>query len=104
MNARQLAMRDPARAALMGAISGASFGFGADYGASRVANANARPPRDFSRPSVGFGDDYGFGDEMGDDYGAEYGDDYGFGDEYGFGAARRRPARPAAAAARRPAA
>ena len=104
MNARQLASRDPARAALMGAISGASFGFGADYGASRVANSNARP-RDFSRPSVGFGDDYGFGDAygfgdeagFGDAYG--FGDEAGFGDEYGFGAAvkRRRGIRPPAA-------
>jgi len=32
MNGQQLAARDPAKAALMGAIAGAHFGFGDDYG------------------------------------------------------------------------
>ena len=95
MNARQLAMRDPAKAAIMGAITGDSFGFGQDYGASRPVNDINRPrprlvPNQFSH--VGFGDDYGFG-------AYEYNGDFGFGapdygDDYGFGAARARARRP----------
>lgn len=67
-NARQLALRDPARAALLGAIGGSDFG-------SSVPVRTA--PMKFSP-----GDDYGFGD-----------DDTGFGDdEYGFGAAAKHHA------------
>lgn len=68
-NAQQLALRDPALAAILGviAVNGTSFGSESDFGAEE--------------------DDYGaeFGD---DDYGAEFGDD-----DYGadFGAAARRP-------------
>ncbi len=53
MKSKSLAMRDPAAAALLGAV-GSDFGsdFGADYG-----------------------DD--FGDDMGDEFGADYGADYG---------------------------
>lgn len=88
MNARQLAMRDPARAAIMGAISGESFGFGQDYGASQVANDRRPSPRlAYSRPSVGFGDDYGFG---------AY--------DYGFGAPAHHAKHPAAHPGAHPAA
>lgn len=107
MNARQLAMRDPARAALMGAISGVAFGFGADY--SRRAPV-APPPQALARHRVGFGDDYGFGFGPGGDpynqappgVGFGFGGvpdlaqfEYGFGDDYGFGAARHRRRHPA---------
>lgn len=65
-NSRQLALRDPARAALLGAIAGADFG--------AQPQVRARP--------MAFtpGDDYGFGEEL---------DMAGFGDEHGFGAAAR---------------
>jgi hypothetical protein len=69
MNARQLAMRDPAAAALMGAIPGREFGFGDDYGFGAGFGLSAYDP------SANIGDDYG--------------------DDYGFGAApapHRRPA------------
>jgi hypothetical protein len=69
-NARQLAMRDPALAALMGALPGTDFG---SEGGSDFA-----------------GDFYGdFGDEMSGDtlYGADYGGDFGM-----FGAAAAAPA------------
>ncbi len=71
-NAQQLAMRDPALAALMGALPGADFGsdFGADFGE--------------------------FGDDMGADYGADYGADWGA--EFGAAAAvTHAPAHHAAA-------
>lgn len=105
MNARQLAMRDPARAALMGAISGVAFGFGADY-APRAPQPMAlygRQPMP-QQHRVGFGDDYGFGFGPGGDpynsappgvgFGLGADVDYGFGDEYGFGRAGRRPHAP----------
>ncbi len=71
-NAKQLAMRDPAAAVLLGAIAGADFGvesspfgheFGSDFGAD-------------------FGDDFGstfspMGADFGDDWGADFGDDFG---------------------------
>jgi hypothetical protein len=68
-------MREPALAMLMGALpQGDHFGFGAQ----------------FQEPQVGFGDDYGYGDDgygYGDD-GYGYGDDgYGYGYGYGFGLA-----------------
>lgn len=53
-NARQLALRDPALAALLGVVGSGSSDFGADFGAD-------------------FGDDSDFGD----DYGAEFGADFG---------------------------
>lgn len=70
-----LAMRDPALAALMGGIApGGDFGgeFGADFG---------------------FGDDEDFGDDFGDE--DDMGDDSDYGDD--FGAARRRKPTPKAA-------
>jgi hypothetical protein len=56
-NARELAMRDPAKAALFGVIATAALGSnGSDFGAD----------------DYGFGDDeHGFGDDAGDDYGAD---------------------------------
>lgn len=72
MNARDLTRRDPAMAALMGAI-GSDFGsdFGSEFGSE-------------------FGADYGA--DYGDDMGADYGDDLGaeFGES--FGGARPAPA------------
>lgn len=63
-NSKQLALRDPARAALLGVIAGTDFG------------SQAFTP----------GDDYGFGDDDDDDDAG-----YGFGDdEYGFGAAAKK--------------
>lgn len=59
MNARQLAMRDPALAALTGAIIGASFGSESMFGAET----------DFAP------DDADFGNEFGDDMHGEFGDD-----------------------------
>lgn len=83
-NSRQLAMRDPALAAIMGAITGTNFGV---------------EPRRGGRSVSSFGDEYGddpFGaDDVGDDYGAEFGDDYGA----EFGAAALARPTPAAAAA-----
>lgn len=83
-NAKTLALRDPARAALVGAIGGASFGaeFGTEFG------------DEFSAEDDPFGED-----PFGDDYGAEFGEDFGADD---FGAARRAVVRrpnPAAVAA-----
>jgi hypothetical protein len=65
-NARQLAMRDPALAALMGvvAMSGSDFGHDSSYGSD-------------------------FGAEFGDDFGTEFGTD--FGDEFGADAPAGRP-------------
>ncbi len=57
-NARQLAMRDPANAALFGVIAAASLGVnGSDFGSD-------------DEHGFGFGDDYG-DDDAGDDYGAD---------------------------------
>jgi hypothetical protein len=72
-------MRDPALAALLGALPGSNFGTESDFGAE-------------------FGDDVGddMGDDMGDDYGAEFGDDYGA--EFGA-AALTKPSPQAALAA-----
>lgn len=63
MNSRQLAMRDPALAALVGAIAGASFG-------SEFAG-------DFAPDEANFGSEFGseFGNEFGDDMGGDFGDD-----------------------------
>jgi len=52
-NARSLALRDPASAALMGAIAGDNFGFGDDYG------FDGNTPNPFPQIDLGF--DYGFG-------------------------------------------
>lgn len=73
-NRRQLALRDPGLAALVG-VTGADFGgdFGDDMGDD-------------------FGDDMGgddFGDEMGDDMGGDFGDDMG--EEFGAAPARVNP-------------
>lgn len=103
MNGHQLAARDPAMAALLGAIPGHDFGY------SRPSPRFA-PPRRFA--GVGFGDDYGFGD--GEDAYDQFDAGFGAGDpnEYfsaGFGAPvpnRRAPARrvpPRMAPARHPA-
>ncbi|MGH9966568.1 MAG: hypothetical protein ACREBG_01875 [Pyrinomonadaceae bacterium] len=59
MNAYQLAMRDPAAAAIFGLMPNGGADFGSEYSGAEST----------------FGDD--FGDDMGDDYGAEFGDDYG---------------------------
>lgn len=76
-NAQTLAMRDPARAALVGAISGANFGgesqFGAEFG-DEFGD-------EFSAEADPFGED-----PFGEDFGVDFGDD-GFGAD--FGAARR---------------
>jgi hypothetical protein len=59
MNSKDLALRDPAAAALMGILgSGGSADFGAEYGAD-------------------FGD--GFGDDVGGDFGDDVGADFGAG-------------------------
>lgn len=65
-NAKQLALRDPAAAVLLGAIAGADFG---------------SEPSDFGAE---FGDDWGadFGSvfsptDFGEDFGADFGDDFG---------------------------
>jgi len=80
MKAKQLAMRDPALAAIMGVDFGSDFGQDDDE-----IHLNSDPT---------FGADFGadFGDDMGDDYGADFGDDMGA----DFGAA---PARPTASQA-----
>jgi hypothetical protein len=72
-NAQNLAMRDPALAALMGAFKGGNFGF--EGSRSHAGSAD-------------FGDDYGaeFGDDMGDD---DVGDDMGA--EFGAAARTHRP-------------
>lgn len=77
LNSKALTRRDPALAALMGAIPAANFG--------REGGSSS----EFS---------------FGDDYGDDYGDDMGFGDEVGFGAAtavahRSRPTAQQALAA-----
>jgi len=69
MNARQLALRDPALAALTGAISGSSFG------------------HDSWSNDEGFAPDTSFGADFGDDWGADFGEgdmhgDFGFGDDH----------------------
>src|SRR5437868_1730292 len=70
MNSRQLAMRDPALAALVGAIAGSDFGteasFGADFGAD-------------------------FGDDMHGDFGADMHGDFGADMHGDFGAAESTP-------------
>lgn len=70
VNMREMVRRDPALAALMGAIPGFSFGY-----SEPAARRSAPLPQ-----GVGFGDDYGFGEP-----------DYGFGK-----AARPHAAHPAA--------
>lgn len=75
MKQRQLVMRDPALAALMGGIVGGDFG--GEFG-------------------FGFGDDDMGDDDMGDD---DYGDDDDVGDDFGGRAVRRRRPTPAAALA-----
>ncbi len=67
-NAKQLAMRDPAAAVLLGAIAGADFGsedssFGSDFGDDWGA--------DFGSVFSPMGADFG------DDWGADFGDDFG---------------------------
>lgn len=87
MKGIELMRRDPAAAALMGALPG-----GSDFGMSRRG-----APRHSAVVGSDFGDDFGeFGDEFGDDMGDDMGDDYG--DDFGAGApARGRPS-PAAMA------
>jgi hypothetical protein len=64
-NASQLSMRDPALAAVMGALPGSDFGY-APRGYGRSPYPQSRPmPRQMRRPVADFG--YGFGY----DYGAE---------------------------------
>jgi len=74
-NANQLAMRDPALAALMGIVAIGGTNFGGDLARHSVHGESD------------FGDDYGA--EFGDDMGAEFGDDYGA--EFGAAAAPRSP-------------
>jgi hypothetical protein len=90
-NARQLTLRDPALASIMGLIANRGSNFGLER--------RSRSPRRSS-----FGDELaGESDPFGMDAGAEFGDEMGaeFGDEYGaeFGGRRRRPPSPAAVAA-----
>lgn len=83
-NAMSLAMRDPAMAALMGAISAGSFGREADFGNDFSADMSA--------------DMYGDFGDVGGDFG-DVGGDFGDGGMYGdFGAARARKPHPAAMA------
>ena len=72
-NSRQLAMRDPAAAAMLGLIgaNGANFGNEMDFGS------------DFSPMGYDGTLDDGFGAEFGDDWGAEFGDAE-------FGAAKKK--------------
>ena len=81
-NAKNLALRDPALAALVGAIHSVNFG---------------------NESSAGAADDFGdeLGDDFGDDFGDELGDDFGddFGDEIGAAPQRRRKINPAKARA-----
>lgn len=60
VNANQLAARDPAKAALMGAIAGNSFGFGDDYGFGAYGRRGAISAYDPSA-NIGFGGQWGWG-------------------------------------------
>lgn len=74
-NSRQLALRDPAAAALLGVIAGDNFGQESSYGADFAAD-----PFGSEFGGVSFGDDYGadFGTMFGDQYGADlWGADFG---------------------------
>lgn len=76
VNMHQLAARDPALAALVGAIAGHDFGQDADYDPSPDFQAGfGFSPYDPYAHSIGFGNIYGYGE-----------------DDYGFGAAPRGPA------------
>ncbi len=75
-NAQQLAMRDPAAAALLGLIATADFGHEAvpsHFGGESVFGADFGVFGDFVDPyGADFGDE-GFGDDFGDDFGADFG-------------------------------
>lgn len=77
LNMHLLAARDPAMAALVGAIPGH------DFGVERTQD---------HRFGFGFSPYDPYAHSMGYEYGDDYGDDHGFGDEYGFGAPPRGPA------------
>jgi hypothetical protein len=98
MNAAQLVMREPALAALMGALpQGNNFGFGDDYpgmGYGFGLQSSVDPSANMGLPGFGYTPQLGYG------YGADDETFYGYGDDYGFGAHRRRhpaahPAHPA---------
>lgn len=81
-NSRQLAMRDPALAALVGALSGADFGAESSFGAEAFGE-------DYSEdPDL----DGSFGEEFGEEFGEDFGED-------DFGAAPATRPSPAAAMA-----
>jgi hypothetical protein len=94
LNFHEMAKRDPAIAALMGAIPGYDFGY------SQPSEPALPPYWGPPAPQYGaqFGDEYGWGD---DEYGDEYGWGFGLGSAFdpsmniGFGAGpARAPARP----------
>jgi len=102
LNFAEMASRDPALAALVGAIPGTDFGY-----------SEPSPQHSAYLPQAQFGDDYGWGDDYGDDYGfglSAFDPSMNIGDDYGFGLVRpgvRRPPVPVrrphpAAAARHP--
>jgi hypothetical protein len=99
-NAKQLALRDPALGALVGAIAGADFGAESDMGVDDMGaddfGADDFGADDFGADEFGeddFGEDDFGADEFGDEMAGEFGTDDMGADDMGvddFGAARRR--------------
>lgn len=74
--AKQLAMRDPALAALLGVLPGSDFGGNSDFGIDMADDELGALHSD-----VNFHGEYGvdFGDDWGGDYGGDYGVEFGAG-------------------------
>lgn len=87
---RDLILREPALAMLMGALpQGDHFGFGDDYGFGLMSSVD--PSQNMGLPGYGYGygePEYGYGDEW-----------YGYGEDFYYGAV---PAGPAASPVRPP--